>query len=115
MRSIAWIPRGRMCFPGVGRLYRAAMEAPVLANEIMAGTHPVFLDQEYGRSGAVYPETLFEVKVDPDIPECLKDASDCVEILCQEEDRLHIRSCLLHPDFPVLPENSRKITRSGGW
>lgn len=34
----------------VGRLYRAAMEAPVLANEIMAGTHPVFLDQEYGRS-----------------------------------------------------------------
>ncbi len=87
----------------VGRLYRAAMEAPVLANEIMAGTHPVFLDQEYGRSEQFTLKRFFEVKVDPDIPECLKDASDCVEILCQEEDRLHIRSCLLHPDFPVLP------------
>lgn len=97
----------------VGRLYRAAMEVPVLANEIMAGTHPVFLDQEYGRSKQFTLKRFTEVKVDPDIPECLKDASACVETLCRADDQLHIRSCLLNPEFPVLPEKQPEHYETG--
>lgn len=89
----------------VGRLYCASMGQPKLANEIMAGKHRIFIDQRYGRSGKFTLKRFGEIRKDPGIPECLKDASEFVDVLLPAEERLLIRSCLLHPKFPVLEKD----------
>lgn len=88
----------------VGRLYCAAMGQPKLANEIMAGVHRIFIDQEYGRSDRFTLKRFGEIRKDPGILECLKDASEFVDMRLPAKERLLIRSSLLHPKFPILEE-----------
>lgn len=93
----------------VGQLYCCAMEDPMFADAVMASKYAVFLDQESVRTSSWSLKYFHEVKRDPDIPECLKDASMYLDCLFNQEDRLEIRSNLLYRDFPIQQGKSPEL------
>lgn len=87
----------------VGKLYQAAMENSVLADEIMAGKAAVFLTQDFETVQDFSLKKFGEIKLDSNIPECLKDVSEYLDTIFGEQVlKLKIRSVLLHRDFPII-------------
>ena len=90
----------------IGDLYTAAMENEKLANEILLGNISIFLDQKYELGNSFELKNFREIRIDPDIPEFLKDTADALDILqVSDEQILNIRSVLLHKDFPIDKNN----------
>ena len=90
----------------IGQLYCSVMEDPDLADAVMAGKYAVFPDQESVQTGVFSLKRFGEVKTDPAIPECLKQAAMYLDCFYEKEERLEICSGLLQLDFPVQKDRA---------
>lgn len=94
----------------LGKIYYAAMKNEALSVEIMSGRIAIFLDQEFDENSSIQLRYFYELKMDPNIPEWIKDVSECLDELCGlPACKLKIRSELMNKNFPILedkkPEN----------